>query len=85
MQEIDKSSIPGWGRSPGEGNTNPLQYSCLENPMDKGTWQDTVHGVPRVRYNLVTKSPPPKKKKKTGRDNNTQTSNSVTVTVYKIQ
>ena len=52
--------------------------------MDKGTWQDTVHGVPRVRYNLVTKSPPPKKKK-TVRDNNTQTSNSVTVTVYKIQ
>ena len=80
----DPCSTSGLGRSLVEGNTNPLQYSCLENPMDKGTWQDTVHGVPRVRYNLVTKSPPPKKKK-TVRDNNTQTSNSVTVTVYKIQ
>ena len=37
--------IPGSGRSPGEGNCNPLQYSCLENPMDKGAWQATVHGV----------------------------------------
>jgi len=37
--------IPGSGRSPGEGNGNPLQYSCLENPMDRGAWQDTVHGV----------------------------------------
>ena len=38
-------SIPGLGRSPGEGNDNPFQYSCLENPMDKGTWRATVHGV----------------------------------------
>ena len=38
-------SIPGPGRSPGEGNGNPLQYSCLENPMDRGTWWATVHGV----------------------------------------
>ena len=38
-------SIPGSGRSPGEGNGNPLQYSSLENPMDKGAWQATVHGV----------------------------------------
>ena len=38
-------SIPGLGRSPGGGNGNPLQYSCLENPMDRGTWQATVHGV----------------------------------------
>ena len=38
-------SIPGSGRSPGGGNCNPLQYSCLENPMDKGTWQGKVHGV----------------------------------------
>ena len=37
--------IPGLGRSPGEGNGNPLQYSCLENPMTQGTWQATVHGV----------------------------------------
>ena len=38
-------SIPGSGRSPGEGNGNPLQYSCLENPMDRGVWQAMVHGV----------------------------------------
>ena len=38
-------SIPGLGQSPGEGNDNSLQYSCLENPMDRGTWQATVHGV----------------------------------------
>ena len=41
----DTSLIPGWGRSPGEGNGNPLQYSCLENPMDRGAWWATVHGV----------------------------------------
>ena len=41
----DLASIPGPGRSPGEGNGNTLQYSCLENPMDGGTWQATVHGV----------------------------------------
>ena len=41
----DAGSIPGLGRSPEEGNGNPLQYSCLENPMDRGAWQDTVHGV----------------------------------------
>ena len=41
----DSSSIPGWGRYPGEGNGNPLQYSCLENPMDGGAWQSAVHGV----------------------------------------
>ena len=39
------SLIPGWERSPGEGNGNPLQYSCLENPMNRGAWQATVHGV----------------------------------------
>ena len=38
-------SIPGSVRSPGEGNGNPLQYSCLENPMDRGSWQPAVHGV----------------------------------------
>ena len=38
-------SIPGLGRSPGEGNGNPLQYFCLENPMDGGAWWATVHGV----------------------------------------
>ena len=41
----DMSLIPGSGRSPGEGNGNPLQYSCLENPMDGGAWRVTVHGV----------------------------------------
>ena len=41
----DVSSVPGLGRSPGEGNGNPLQYSCLENPMDRGAGQATVHGV----------------------------------------
>ena len=41
----DLGSIPGLGRSPGEGNGSPLQYSCLENPMDKGAWWATVHGV----------------------------------------
>ena len=37
--------IPGWGRSPGEGNANTLQYSCLGNPMDRGAWQAIVQGV----------------------------------------
>ena len=41
----DRGSIPGKGRFPGEGNGNPLQYYCLENPMDRGAWQATVHGV----------------------------------------
>ena len=41
----DTGSIPGTGRSPGEGNGNPLQYSCLENPVDGGAWWATVHGV----------------------------------------
>ena len=39
------SQIPGLGRSPGEGNDNPLQYSCLENPMDRGAWWAIVHEV----------------------------------------
>ena len=50
----DLGSIPGSGGYPGEGNGNPLQYSCLENPIDRGAWRDTVHGVARVRHNLVT-------------------------------
>ena len=41
----DLGSIPRLGRSPAEGNGNPLQYSCLENPMDRGAWWATVHGV----------------------------------------
>ena len=51
---IDTSLILGSGRSPGEGNDKPLQYSCLENPMDRGAWQATVHQVPRVGYDLAT-------------------------------
>ena len=50
----DLGSIPGLGRSPGEGNGNPLQYACLENPMDGGAWRDTVHGVTKSRTRLST-------------------------------
>ena len=45
-------SIPGSGRSLGGGHDNPLQYSCLENPMDRGAWQATVHGVPQSQTRL---------------------------------
>ena len=48
----DLGSIPGSGRFPGEGNGNPLQYSCLENPMDGGAWCATVHGVTKSRTRL---------------------------------
>ena len=44
----DVGLIRGSGRSPGEENGNPLQYSCLGNPMDRGTWRDTVHGVAKA-------------------------------------
>ena len=50
--EGDTGSILGSGRSPGGGHGNPLQYSCLENPMDRGAWQDTVHGVAKSRAQL---------------------------------
>ena len=43
--EGDMGSVPGLGRSPGEGNGNPVQYSCLGNPMDRGAWLATVHRV----------------------------------------
>ena len=46
--------IPGLGRSPGEGNANPLECSCLENSMDRGAWWATVHQVTRVRHDWVT-------------------------------
>ena len=55
----DLGLIPGLERSPGEGNGNPLQYSCLENPMKRGVWQATVHGIARVEHDSVTKPPPP--------------------------
>ena len=48
----DLGSIPGLRRSPGEGNDNPLQYSCLENSMDRGAWQAGVHGVAKSRTRL---------------------------------
>ena len=48
----DPGSVLGLGRSPGEGNGNPLQYSCLENPMDRGAWWAAVHGVAKNRTRL---------------------------------
>ena len=53
----DLGSIPGSGRSSGEGNGNPLQYSCLENPMDRGALKATVYRVVRVGHDLATKPP----------------------------
>ena len=52
----DLDLIPGLGRSPGEGNDNPVQCSCLENPMDGGTWQATVHGVTKSQTRLTSVS-----------------------------
>ena len=46
----DPGLIPGSGRCPGEGNDNPFQYSCLENPIDRGAWWPTVHGIERVGH-----------------------------------
>ena len=48
----DMGSIPGTGRSPGEGSGNPLQCSCLENPMDRGAWWATIHGVAKSQTQL---------------------------------
>ena len=53
----DAALIPGLGRSPEGGHGSPLQDSCLENPMDRGAWQARIHGVARVRHDLVTKPP----------------------------
>ena len=52
----DVGSIPGLGRSPGGGNGNPLQYSCLGNPMDRGAWSITVHGVSKSGTQLSTQT-----------------------------
>ena len=48
----DMGSVPGWGRSPGGGYGNPLQYSCLGNPMDRGPWRATVHGAAKSQARL---------------------------------
>ena len=46
----DLGSIPGWARPPGEGHDNSLQYTCVENAVDRGAWWTTIHGVQRVRH-----------------------------------
>ena len=51
----DLGLISGLGGSPGEGNGNPFQYSCLGNPMDRGAWWATVHGIAKVGHGLETK------------------------------
>ena len=48
----DAGSIPGSERSPGEGHVNPVQYSCLENPMNRGTWQATIHRISKSKTQL---------------------------------
>ena len=53
----DMGSIPGLGRSPGGGHDNPLQYSCLENPMNRGAWRATVHRITKVWTRLKRLSP----------------------------
>ena len=55
----DQCSVLGWGRYPGGGHGNPLQHSCLENPMDQGAWRATVLGSQRVRHNRATKNTQP--------------------------
>ena len=50
----DAGSVPGLGKSPGEGHGHPLQYSCLENPMDREAWQATVHRVSESDMTEVT-------------------------------
>ena len=54
----DAGSIPGLGSSPGGGHDNPLQYSCLENPMGRGAWQAAVPGVAGVGHDCTTRPPP---------------------------
>ena len=54
----DAGLTPGSGRSPGEGNGYPVQYSCLRNPTDSRTWRAAVHGVAKSRNDCVTEQPP---------------------------
>ena len=60
----DVSSIPGSERAPGGGNVNPLQCSCLGNPMDSGEWRAIVHGVPKSQTQVSTQARPAKWRKK---------------------
>ena len=60
----DEDLIPASGRSPGEGNDHPLQYSCLENLMDRGAWQPRVHGVTRVEHDLIATNQSESQKKR---------------------
>ena len=56
LPAIQETQVHSWvGKTPGEGNGNPLWCYCLEDPMDRGAWQAIVHGVTRVRHDLVTK------------------------------
>ena len=86
----DLGSIPGWGRSPGEGNGNPLQYSGLEDPLDRGGWRATIHGVARAGHDLVTKEkerktdPTPSRSSNRFRQSVFPTQVSVYVSVYII-
>ena len=50
----DVGSVPGSRRSPGEGNGNPFQFSCLGNSMGRGAWRTTVHGLQKIRHDLAT-------------------------------
>ena len=54
----DAGSTPGSGRFPGEGNGYPLQYSCLDNPMDRGAWRATIHGVAKSQTQLGNQAHP---------------------------
>ena len=79
-------SIPGTGRSPGEGNGNPLQYFWPENPMDRGAWRATVHGVARVGHDSVTKPPiPPPVKTLVIRATGTEMARDVVLTCFRQQ
>ena len=64
----DPGSIPSWARSPGEGSGNPFQYSCLENPMDRGAWQVIAYRIASVGHDLATKPPPPTDSEVTGEE-----------------
>ena len=57
LPAMQETRVQFLGKSPGEGNGNTLHYSCLENPMDRGVWWATVHGVERIRHDLATKPP----------------------------